>query len=151
MFFKQMIDNKPVGFLITQENLEHVLVDLDFSLNPPPGVFELRGFAVVVPTEKPNITPYQRVYEIDCTLNEDGTWRQQWQVENMSDEEAQSVYDTQLEKVTEYRDRLVGIYNMQLADAGDPAEIEKVTGYLNATLAVDLSDPFNVVWPTITD
>jgi hypothetical protein len=151
MFFKKFVDNIPTGYLITEENLRHVLVEVDFDKNPPPLFFESLGYAVVVPTERPAITPYQFLTEYE-TRNEDMTWQQNWQINEFSDAEKQEIYNTQLQKVKAYQDHLLEVYAQQMED---PSETEYqlliIRLWIDATNTMDLSDPFNVKWPTEDD
>jgi hypothetical protein len=148
MFFKQFVDGKPVGYLITEENLRYVLSHVDFNSNPPPKYFESLGYAVVIPTDMPAITPYQTATEYE-TENEDGTWQQNWQVAEVSAAEQKKLFDTQLKNVKDEQNRLLGIYAVQLKDPNEPPEeLIVIQNWINATKAMDLSDPFNVVWPT---
>ena len=149
MFFKAFENDKPVGYLILEENLQHVLVDVDFDKNPPPKFFESLGYAVVIPAPLPAITPYQTVEEIDCVQNEDGTWTQQWQVNEVDAATRKEIFDKKLKEVTDHQDHLLGVYAQQLKDPNEtPDQIEIINKFIDATKAMDVSDPFNVVWPT---
>ena len=77
MFFKKLEDNIPTGYIITEENLRHVLTSVNFDENPTPEIFEELGYAIVITTDQPTLTPYQTVTEFE-TKNSDGTWLQNW-------------------------------------------------------------------------
>ena len=148
MFFKKIENGIPVGYLITEENLRHVLFEVDFDKNPPPKFFESLGYAVVIPGSIPSLTPYQFVSEYE-TENEDGTWQQNWNILEVSDYEKKIIYDKQLSEVKKEQNRLLDIYKIQLKDPNETAEeLIVIQKWINATNAMDLSDPFNVVWPT---
>jgi hypothetical protein len=148
MFFKQFVDGMPVGYLITEDNLRHVLTDVDFDKSPPPKYFESLGYAVVIPTDMPEITPYQTVTEYE-TENDDGTWQQNWRVEDIPNAEQKKLFDAQLKIVKDEQKRLLDIYAEQLKDPNEsPEELIIIQNWINATKAMDLSNPFNVVWPT---
>jgi hypothetical protein len=148
MFFKQFVDSKPIGYLITEENLKHVLTQIDFDSNPNPKYFESLGYAVVIPTEMPTLTPYQIATEYE-TENEDGTWQQNWQIEEIPDSEQKKLFDAQLKIVTDEKNKLLRIYDEQLKDPAEtPRELIIIQRWIDATKAVDLTDPFNVIWPT---
>ena len=148
MFFKKFEDSIPVGYLITEENLRYILDDVDFDKSPPPKYFESRGYAVVIPSEQPSLSPYQIASEFE-TQNEDGTWQQQWNVIEVSDEERAAIFDAKLKDVTDYQVHLLSVYAQQLADPAEtPSELVIIQKWIDATKSMDLSDPFNVVWPT---
>jgi hypothetical protein len=147
MFFKKFEDGKPVGFLVLGENLRHFLVHVDFDVNPPPKFFESLGYAVVIPGISPTLTPYQIAREYE-TENEDGTWQQQWEVSEISDSEKKIIFDRKLKEVTDEKNRLLSIYDAQLKDPAEtPKELLIIQKWIDATNAMDLTDPFNVVWP----
>jgi hypothetical protein len=148
MFFKQFKNGNTVGFLITEENLRYVLTHVDFDTNPPPKFFESLGYAVVNPTTKPTLTPYQIATEFE-TENEDGTWQQNWKIEEVSNDQKKIIFDKKLKEVTDYQTHLLDVYATQLKDpAESPEELIIIQKWVDATKAMDISDPFNVVWPS---
>jgi hypothetical protein len=147
MFFKKFENGNPIGYLITEENLRYVLTHVDFDTNPPPKFFESLGYAVVNPTVKPKLTIYQTATEFE-TENLDGTWQQQWQVTEVSSEEKQKIFNNQLKLVTDEKNRLLSIYDEQLKDPAETSsELIIIQKWIDATKAMDISDPFNVMWP----
>jgi len=148
MFFKKFENGNPIGYLITEENLRHVLTQVDFDKNPPPKFFESLGYAVVVPGTKPILTPFQIATEFE-TENEDGTWQQNWSVIEVSDNEKETIINKQLKEVTAYQTHLLDVYATQLKDPAEtPEELVIIQKWIDATKAMDISDPFNIVWPT---
>jgi len=148
MFFKKFENSNPVGYLITEENLRHVLTNVDFDKNPPPKFFESLGYAVVVPGTKPILTPFQIATEFE-TENEDGTWQQNWQISELPDDEKKTIFDNRLKEVTDYQTHLLDVYATQLKDPTEPpSELIIIQKWIDATKAMDISDPFNIVWPT---
>ncbi len=150
MFFKKIEDGKTVGYLITEENLRHVLTQVDFDSNPDPKFFESLGYAVVIEAEKPTLTPYQIATEFE-TENEDGSWQQKWEITEVSDADKKNIFDTKLKEVTDYQKHLLDVYATQLKDPAEPAEeLAIIQNWIDATKSIDLTDPFNVVWPDET-
>lgn len=148
MFFKKLENGIPNGYLITEENLRHVLFEVDFDKNPPPKFFESLGYAVVVPSIIRSLTPYEFATEYE-TQNEDGTWQQNWQITEISVSEKKVIFEQKLNEVKLEQNRLLSIYETQLKDPSETAEeLIIIQKWINATNAMDLSDPFNVVWPT---
>jgi hypothetical protein len=147
MFFKKFEDGKTVGYLITEENLRHVLTQVDFDSNPNPKYFESLGYAVVIPGDKPTLTPFQIATEFE-TENEDGTWQQNWEVTEVSAEDKKKIFDAQMKQVVDYQNHLLDVYATQLKDPNEtPEELVIIQNWIDATKAMDLSDPFNVAWP----
>ena len=150
MFFKKFENDIPNGYLITEENLRHVLTQVDFDANPQPELFESLGYAVIIISDKPVPTPYQIVTEYE-TRNSDGTWLQNWQVSEVSAEERKQIFDKQLKLITDQQNHLLEIYASQLADPNEtPEELVVIQNWIDATNGMDISDPFNVVWPDET-
>ena len=118
MLFKKFEDGMPTGYLITEENLRHVLKDSDFDSITSPKSFEELGYAVVIPTTKPPYSPYQIVTEFE-TENEDGTWQQNWQVTELADEEKKKIFDDQLKLIVDEKNKILAIYNEQLKDPSE--------------------------------
>ena len=148
MFFKKIENGIPVGYLITEENLRHVLFEVDFDKNPPPKFFESLGYAVVIPSIMRPLTPYEFAAEYE-TKNEDGTWQQNWQIIEISESGKKAIFDQKLNEVKLEQNRLLDIYKIQLKDPNETAEeLIIIQKWINATNAMDLTDPFNVVWPT---
>jgi hypothetical protein len=151
MFFKKFEDGKTVGYMITEENLRHILTQIDFDSNPSPKFFESLGYAVVIEGEKPTLTPYQIATEFE-TENEDGSWQQQWEITEVSDAEKKKIFDDKLKEVTDHQTHLLDIYASQLEDPNEPPEeLIIIQLWIDATKGMDLSDPFNVVWPSATN
>jgi hypothetical protein len=148
MFFKKFENGETVGYLITEENLSHVLTDVDFNLEHSPKYFESLGYAVVIPGIKPILNPYQIATEFD-TENEDGSWQQQWKIEEVSLEEKEIIFNNKLKEVTDHRTYLLDIYADQLKDPAEtPEELVVIQKWIDATNAIDFSNPFDVVWPS---
>lgn len=149
MFFKKFENGEPVGDLIKEQNLRHVLFDVDFDKNPPAAFWETKGYCVVIITDKPVTTPYQLAVE-NLTKNEDNTWQQNWQIVDVSENERQRIFDEQLKKVQDHQKELLNNYATQLADPDEtPTELMVIQHWVDATNAMDLSDPFNVKWPNL--
>lgn len=149
MFYKQF-NGKPVGYLITEENMRQILFELDFDKGIPPKLLEDKGYAYVEAVEPPAHTVSQRVEEIDCIRLENGFWRQQWQVIDLPSEEQTALYNEKLAEVTAHKNNLLAIYAQQLADPNESEDQRVIIQQaIDATNAVDLSDPFNVNWPII--
>jgi len=150
MFFKKFEDGKTIGYLITEQNLRHVLTQVDFDSNPTPKFFESLGYAVVIAGEKPTLTPYQIATEFE-TENEDGTWQQNWKITEVSAADRKKIFDDKLKEITDYQNHLLDVYAIQLKDPAEPPEeLVIIQNWINATKSMDLTDPFNVAWPDET-
>ena len=149
MFFKKIENGKPIGYLITRVNLEVVLLTVDFNAPIDTVKLESLGYAVVEPTPKPKLTPYQTASEFE-TKNEDGTWLQQWKVEEVSKSERKKIFDSQLKVITDQQNLLLDSYNKLLKDTSlPPEEIPIIQKFISDTKGMDLTDPFNVTWPKV--
>ena len=147
MFFKKFENGNPIGYLITEGNLRHVLTHVDFEKNPPPKFFESLGYAVVIPVTKPTLTPYQIATEFE-TENEDGTWQQNWEITEVSAADRKKIFDDKLKEITDYQNHLLDVYATQLKDPAEPPEeLVIIQNWINATKSMDLTDPFKVAWP----
>ena len=147
MYFKKFENGSPVGYLINEENLRYVLTQVDFDKNPSPKFFESLGYAVVIPTDIPILTPYQTSTEYE-TENEDGTWQQNWQITEASEAEKKKMFNDQLKVVMDQQNHFLNIYAEQLKDPAEPPEeLIVIQNWIDATKAMDLTDPFNVMWP----
>jgi hypothetical protein len=148
MFFKKLENNIPVGYLITEDNLRHVLTQIDFDSNPKPADFEKLGYAVISTSDRPKLTPYQTVIESNSKKS-NGTWDQTWTVSEVSTAEKKIIFDKKLKDVTDYQKHLLDVYAAQLKDPKETtSELIIIQKWIDATKAIDLTDPFNVVWPT---
>ena len=149
MFYKQF-NGKPIGYLITEENMRQILYDLDFDKGLPVKLLESRGYTIVEPTEYPNHTAMQVVEEVDCIQLEDSTWKQQWAVIDLPSQQQSQLFQEKMNEVIAHKNNLLAIYAQQLADPSEPADQKAIIQQaIDATNIVDLSDPFNVQWPQI--
>jgi hypothetical protein len=148
MFFKKFEDGKAVGNLITLNNLQYVLTHLDFSsVNGSPDFWEGQGYALMTTTEKPSATIYQYVEEIDSVKIEDGTWQQQWAVREKPAAEKKKLFDDQMVRMVHMKENKIMFCDDFIAAPEYNDVVIDLIHYKEALERVDLSDPYNVVWP----
>jgi hypothetical protein len=149
LYFKILRDGKPTGYIITEENIRYLFPYLDFDSMIDPSIFENRGFAIIELTDIPAITPYQIVTDQGLdTKNEDGTWKQNWKITEVSEEERKKIFDDRMKIIVETQTMMLESLSEQLADlTSTPEELENVQKWIDAIKAMDITDPFDVVWP----
>jgi hypothetical protein len=149
LYFKILRDDKPTGYIITEENIRHLFPYLDFDSMIDPSEFEKRGFAVVELSDIPSLTPYQIITDQGLdTKNEDGTWKQNWKITEVSEEEKKKIFDDRMKIIVDSQNEMLASLNEQLVDpSSTPEEVTDVQKWIDAIKAMDISDPFDVVWP----
>jgi hypothetical protein len=148
MFFKQLENGKPVGGLIPLENLKHIL-DLDFDGEISIEEYAAQGFAIVNFTDMPYAKHDEKVFESEPILNPDGTYTQVWTVEKIPDELIDQKFQELQKQNADHKQHLLDVYAEQLKNPEENEDgIAEINRWIAATEAVDLSDPFNVIWPT---
>jgi len=148
MLFKKLVNDIPHGDIIQQDNLVHVLLDVDFTKNPPAGFFATKDYCVFIKLNPPVCNIFQQAVEIDPVLIDNNTWQQQWEIQEMPDTEKNRI--TALK-----RQEVQGILLMKLDIAKDHLETEdfpdsyhtEVQTYIDQLNLVNFDDPFNIIWP----
>jgi hypothetical protein len=150
LYFKILRDGKPLGYIITEENLRYVFPNLSFDSMVDPSTFESRGFAIIELTDPPETTPYQRLSDQGLeTKNEDGTWKQNWRIIDATEEERKKIFDDQMKIIVDSQNEMLASLEEQLLDPSyTPEEIADAQKWIDAIKVMDISDPFDVIWPT---
>lgn len=148
MFFKKLENGIPIGNLILEENLKYIL-DLNFDGVITVEEYAEQGYAVFQRTDPPALNYDEEYVEGTPILNNDGTYTQVWTVNKLPDNVAKEKFAARSKEVKDWQKHLLDVYATQLADPNEDEEgIAEINRWIVATKAVDLSDPFNVVWPT---
>jgi hypothetical protein len=150
LWFRKFEDGKPIGNLIAYNNLMSILHSyMDISnINGSPDFYEGQGYAMMTMSDKPTLTVLQDAVEIDSIKIEDGTWQQRWTVVSKTAAEIKKLTDEQAARVAEMRQHKIDVVDDFLPQMEYADVVDELSAYKAALQAVDLSDPFNVNWPT---
>ena len=138
----------PTGGAILESNFRQLFKNISFPTPLTPEAVEPFGFGIYAFQNKPIVDRYEQAVEAAPVKDEGGTWRQQWQVKEMTDGEKREVDDNQGKIVRFRRDNLLLSSDWtQLVDA--PLDSTPWATYRQALR--DITDqpgfPHNVTWP----
>lgn len=148
MFFKKLENGKPTGGLITEDNLRAFLDTIDFDkINGNALFFESQGYAVIHLEEKPVATALQDIVEGQTVRQNDGSWIQKYEVVDKLLNEKTALFNRELGRVKHKKENKLLVVKEYIANLEYHDVVDELNAYKTALQAVDLTDPFNVVWP----
>jgi hypothetical protein len=145
--FIQLVDGKPVGHAVAEENFRMLFPNTSFSWPFVPEDIEPLGFGIYDFSNQPDLGTFERAVEVAPVKDEYGRWRQTWAVEPMADEEVAARTEHEWGAVRGKRNFLLTHTDWtQLPDA--PVDAGAWTSYRQALRDItEQTDPFNIVWP----
>ena len=148
MFFKKLENGKPTGGLITEDNLRAFLDTVDFDrVNGNALFFESQGYAVINLEEKPVATALQDIVEGETVRQNDGSWIQKYKAVDKPNDEKTKLLNREADRVKHKKENKLLVVDNFIASPEYHDVLEELNAYKTALKAVDLTDPFNVVWP----
>lgn len=147
-FFIKLTDGLPAENPITESNLRLLFPNTSF-----PGIFtaeavEPLGYGIYDFSNKPELGRYELAIETLPVRNEQGIWKQAWQVVEMTTEQKQVVDQAKATEIRQQRNARLGACDWtQLPDA--PVDRDVWAAYRQALRDVSLQPgfPWTIEWP----
>lgn len=161
MLYIQMKDGVPTGHPIVHENLLQLIpvgIAKPDRLLVPDDILS-HGFTVYYDVPQPRAsTPLKMVEAGPVVVGPDKAARPTWTERDMTPEEVQNRNDAQIRLVRRQREDVIRSTDWLLDRHGDElatnttptlsdAQLAKVYAFRKAIRDMDMSSPFNVVWP----
>lgn len=151
MFIK-LENDIPVGYAVTEENLQQLFPDHIFPKIYTPKDIRPLGFGIYEWTQIPQAEYPNKVVEVTPTLGDNGIYYQTWTIQEMSQTEKQSATEKKTIEVRAERNyKLMFSDWTQLADAPLSQEQKQAWNIYRQALRDITSQagfPWNISWPT---
>jgi len=156
MMLIKIEDGNPVGNPITNESFFALFPNTSFPFPLTPDDVDPFGYGMYDFTSQPTPGTYEKVVEVNPVKDEQGIWRQTWQVVPMTPAEVEEK-NTQLRAQTKQQasTMLTETDWVELGDVSDPANPPylankaEFTAYRAALRAIAVNPPITVdPWPT---